>query len=219
MDVVLNPGEGDGPLSAALAEPQQEGSGTLVAQQSLLSLLTDEAHDGAAHRGREHSYLCSGAIATARTVTHPSFQRDSRCLLITSRIPSIHNQKGKDFSLALCCRANGKKNQLFSSAKTWICFAGRQRLTLQNLFQGINPSGFLWALAPAEKHHRHQPLKTDRSGFSLFVSPLVPSSLSASMLSCSWFRPRLVMEENCQLRTSDSWDHFACGGVRKNFRF
>ena len=47
----------------------------------------------------------------------------------------------------------------------------------------------------------------------------VPSSLSASMLSCSSFRPRLVTEENCQLRTSDSWDHFAAGGERKNFRF
>lgn len=39
------------------------------------------------------------------------------------------------------------------------------------------------------------------------------------MLSCSWFRPRLVTEENCQLRTSESWDHFAAGGVRKNLRF
>lgn len=39
------------------------------------------------------------------------------------------------------------------------------------------------------------------------------------MLSCSWFRPRLVMEENCQLRTWDSWDHLAWGGLKKNFRF
>ncbi|TNN84576.1 hypothetical protein EYF80_005276 [Liparis tanakae] len=46
-----------------------------------------------------------------------------------------------------------------------------------------------------------------------------PSSLSASMLSCSWFRPRWVTAENCQLRTSDSWDHWARGGLRKNFRF
>lgn len=50
MDVVLDPGEGDGSFSAALAEPEQEGPGTLVAQQSLLPLLADEAHDGAADR-------------------------------------------------------------------------------------------------------------------------------------------------------------------------
>lgn len=48
---------------------------------------------------------------------------------------------------------------------------------------------------------------------------VLPSSLSASMFSCSWFKPLLVTEENCQLRTWDSWDHFACGGLRKNFRF
>ncbi len=50
MDVVFDPGEGDGSLSAALTEPQQESAGTLIAQQSPLSLLTDEAHDAAAHR-------------------------------------------------------------------------------------------------------------------------------------------------------------------------
>lgn len=50
MDVVFYPGEGDGPLFAALAEPQQEGPRTLVTQHSLLPLLTDEAHDGTAHR-------------------------------------------------------------------------------------------------------------------------------------------------------------------------
>ena len=47
--VVLDPGEGDGALPAALAEPEQEGAGTLVGQQSLLPLFADEAHDGAAH--------------------------------------------------------------------------------------------------------------------------------------------------------------------------
>lgn len=50
VDVVFDPGEGDRSFSAALAEPEQEGTRTLVAQQSLLPLLTDEAHDGAAHR-------------------------------------------------------------------------------------------------------------------------------------------------------------------------
>lgn len=48
MHVVLDPGEGDRSLSAALAEPEQERPRTLVAQQSLLPLLADEAHDGAA---------------------------------------------------------------------------------------------------------------------------------------------------------------------------
>lgn len=52
MDVVLDPGEGDGTLLAALAEPQQERPGTFVAQQRLLPLLADEAHDAAAHRTR-----------------------------------------------------------------------------------------------------------------------------------------------------------------------
>lgn len=42
-------------------------------------------------------------------LTHPSFQRDSRCLLITSRIPSIHSQKGNAFSLALCFRIRVKR--------------------------------------------------------------------------------------------------------------
>lgn len=48
VHVVLDPGEGDRSLSAALAEPEQERPRTLVAQQSLLPLLADEAHDGAA---------------------------------------------------------------------------------------------------------------------------------------------------------------------------
>lgn len=56
VDVVLNPGEGDGSLAAALAEPQQEGAGTLVAQQALLALLTDEAHDGAAGKGKKTTH-------------------------------------------------------------------------------------------------------------------------------------------------------------------
>lgn len=49
---MFDPGEGDGSLPAALAEPQQEGAGTLVAQQGLLALLTDEAHDGAAGKDK-----------------------------------------------------------------------------------------------------------------------------------------------------------------------
>lgn len=46
-----------------------------------------------------------------------------------------------------------------------------------------------------------------------------PSSLCPSMLSCSAFRPRLVMEENCQLSTSDSWPQLTEGGLTKNDRF
>ena len=39
------------------------------------------------------------------------------------------------------------------------------------------------------------------------------------MLSCSWFSPFLVTEENCQLSTSDSWAQEAEGGDRKKRRF
>lgn len=56
MDVVLDPGEGDGSLPAALAEPQQEGAGTLVTQQGLLALLTDETHDGAAGKSKKTTH-------------------------------------------------------------------------------------------------------------------------------------------------------------------
>lgn len=49
MDVVLDPGKCDGSLPAALTEPEQERPGTLVAQQSLLPLLTKESHDATAH--------------------------------------------------------------------------------------------------------------------------------------------------------------------------
>lgn len=46
-----------------------------------------------------------------------------------------------------------------------------------------------------------------------------PRSLSPSMLSCSLLRPRLVIEENCQLSTSESWPQVTGGGLRKNDRF
>lgn len=39
------------------------------------------------------------------------------------------------------------------------------------------------------------------------------------MPSCSAFSPRLVTEENCQLRASDSWLQHTGGGFRKNDRF
>lgn len=39
------------------------------------------------------------------------------------------------------------------------------------------------------------------------------------MLSWSTLRPLLVTEENCQLSTSESWDHRAQGGFRKKDRF
>uniref|UniRef100_A0A0E9XMN3 Uncharacterized protein n=1 Tax=Anguilla anguilla TaxID=7936 RepID=A0A0E9XMN3_ANGAN len=92
---------------------------------------------------------------------HPSFHSDSRCLLMRSRIPSIQSQKARFFSLEF----------------------------LQNLVQGMRPSGF-----PAASR---------------------PRSLSPSMLSCSAFSPRLVTEENCQLRTSESWLQRAGGGSGK----
>lgn len=105
VDVVVHPGEGDGPLFAALAEPQQEGPGTFVAEQSLLPLLTEEAYDGTSHReNQEVTFKKQSPNIHLRVLTHPSFQRDSRCLLIRSRIPSIHSQKGNAFSLALCFR-------------------------------------------------------------------------------------------------------------------
>lgn len=47
----------------------------------------------------------------------------------------------------------------------------------------------------------------------------LPSSFSPSMLSWSTLRPLLVTEENCQLSTSESWDHRAQGGFRKKDRF
>lgn len=49
--------------------------------------------------------------------------------------------------------------------------------------------------------------------------PTIPSSFSPSMLSWSAFRPLLVTDENCQLNTSESWDHHAHGGFRKKERF
>lgn len=39
------------------------------------------------------------------------------------------------------------------------------------------------------------------------------------MLSWSALRPLLVTDENCQLNTSESWDHRAHGGFRKKERF
>lgn len=53
VHVELDPGEGDSPLAAALAEAQQEGPRTLVTQQVLLTLLADEAHDGSAAGGHK----------------------------------------------------------------------------------------------------------------------------------------------------------------------
>lgn len=106
-DVVFDPGEGDGALPAALAEPEQEGTGTLVGQQGLLPLFADEAHDGAAHGEKtltNRAGTSNKRLKQTESVgaAHPSFQRESRCLLITSRIPSIQSQKGNAFSLALC---------------------------------------------------------------------------------------------------------------------
>lgn len=48
---------------------------------------------------------------------------------------------------------------------------------------------------------------------------IIPRSFSPSMLSWSALRPLLVTDENCQLSTSESWDHHAHGGFRKKERF
>lgn len=53
----LHPGECDGPLPAALTEPQQERPGLLVLQQSALTLLADEAHYTPG-RGKEGTEPC-----------------------------------------------------------------------------------------------------------------------------------------------------------------
>lgn len=54
---MFDPGECDRSLSAALAEPEQKRPWTPVAQQSLLPLFADEAHDGAADgQGATHSH-------------------------------------------------------------------------------------------------------------------------------------------------------------------
>lgn len=45
VHVVFDPREGNGAFFAALAEPEQEGPGALVAQKGLFALLTDEAQD------------------------------------------------------------------------------------------------------------------------------------------------------------------------------
>lgn len=62
------PGEGDGPLFAALAEPQQEGPRTLVTQHSLLPLLTDKAHDGTTHR-ENNTLLLKSKTQTSTSVS------------------------------------------------------------------------------------------------------------------------------------------------------
>lgn len=66
---------------------------------------------------------------------------------------------------------------------------------MQNLVQGIKPSGFLWALAPVEKQLSEfisskksvTDLQASRGVdiFSVRFFVFLPSSLSASMLSCS----------------------------------
>lgn len=76
---MLNPGEGDGPLAAALAEAQQEGAGTLVAQQVLLALLADEAHDGAAEGvGVGGEGKGSGPCAPIRPKIRPQLRKNDR---------------------------------------------------------------------------------------------------------------------------------------------
>lgn len=83
----------------------------LLSRAFSLSLLMKPMMELHAGRKPHHSLWTSTEhVALTRNlgVAHPSFHRDSRCLLITSRIPSIHNQKGKAFSLALCCRAEEK---------------------------------------------------------------------------------------------------------------
>lgn len=80
MDVVFDPGEGDGSLSAALAEPEQEGARTLVSQQSLLPLLTDESHDAAAggENKQTHVYRLNSPPTDSRSFTRASLTHRSR---------------------------------------------------------------------------------------------------------------------------------------------
>lgn len=107
MHVVVDPGEGDGSILAALTEPEQERPRTLPAQQSLLPLLADEAQDTPAQRKKSFRSAEVGEVSAHDVLgaegPHPSFQRENRWRLIRSRIPSIHSQKGNAFSLALCC--------------------------------------------------------------------------------------------------------------------
>lgn len=65
-----------------------------------------------------------------------------------------------------------------------------------------------------------------RTNWDIFINfnfyihkEFIPSSFSPSMFSWSTLRPLLVTEENCQLSTSESWDHRAQGGFRKKDRF
>lgn len=52
-----------------------------------------------------------------------------------------------------------------------------------------------------------------------FRNDTSPSNFSASVVSCSMVRPLLVVEENCQLRTSATWSHVPTGGLVKKFTF
>lgn len=51
------------------------------------------------------------------------------------------------------------------------------------------------------------------------VTPHLPSSFSASVVSCSMLSPRFVVEENCQLSTSATWSQVPMGGLVKKFTF
>lgn len=113
-------------------------------------------------------------LPPALWTNHSRSQRDSPVVPEGQQVSFDHVQdsldpqpEGERLLVGTLLQSPWEKKQVFSSAKTWICIAGGQRLTLQNLFQGINPSGFLWALVPAEKHHRHQSFKNE--SFRLFA--------------------------------------------------
>lgn len=54
------------------------------------------------HSANSNSLDNDNVQPTDKELTHPSFHRDSRCLLMRSRIASIHSQKGKLFSFTFC---------------------------------------------------------------------------------------------------------------------
>lgn len=89
VDVVFYPGEGDGPLFAALAEPQQEGPRTFVAEQSLLPLLADEAHDGTSRGEKRESYI-------SKTRDHPPGRAHPPVVPQRQQVPFNHVQDSLD---------------------------------------------------------------------------------------------------------------------------
>lgn len=137
VDVVFNPGEGDGALPAALAEPQQEGARTLVAQQSLLSLLADEAHDGAARREKTTSFTLD--LYGTRSA-HSQPQRRSPVVPQRQQVSFNHVQdafdpqpEGKSFLVGTLLRGRRKRRSVRQSAETAVQARAVSRKTVAHL--------------------------------------------------------------------------------------